>query len=229
MREKKINKATTKPVLTTKGTADTDYPYNYAGINPGQAKITQDNWNLMLINADNYLPESYNFKLAVAAYTADGHPVKLDERAAVYYKKMFDAAKKDVKNITLSPTSTRGGYRTPATQKGLFENKIARYGTASNAEAVRKAALINQPPGCSEHNAGLAMDIGTTENFEKTKTYQWLSEHAAEYGFIMRYPASKSAITGVMYEPWHWRFVGVEHAPKIKASGLCLEEYLKTL
>ena len=65
--------------------------------------------------------------------------------------------------------------------------------------------------------------------FEKTKTYQWLSENAADYGFIMRYPASKSAITGVMYEPWHWRFVGLEHAPKIKASGLCFEEYLETL
>ncbi len=221
-------KAVTQPESTSTGTTvKTGYPYNYAGINPAMTNITDDNWNMVLINADNYLPESYNFKLAVAAYAPDGSPVKLDESAAVYYKKMYTAAEED--GLKLTPTSSRGGYRTPATQQGLFEDKIKRYGKPNDAAAVKQAARINQPPGCSEHNAGLAMDIGTTTDFEKTKTYQWLSENAADYGFIMRYPASKSAITGVMYEPWHWRFVGLEHAPKIKASGLCFEEYLETL
>lgn len=218
------NKSTKPDATSAARPPKTGYPFDYAGINPVLTNTAPENWNLILVNADYYLPESYKPKLAIAV---EGYPAKLDARAAVYYKKMFTAAKQD--GFTLSPTSVNGGYRSLATQQRLFEDKIARYGTASNAEAVRKAALINQPPGCSEHNAGLAMDIKTTSNFENTKEFKWLSQHAADYGFIMRYPASKSAITGVMYEPWHWRFVGVDHAKAIKASGLCFEEYLKTI
>jgi D-alanyl-D-alanine carboxypeptidase len=74
---------------------------------------------------------------------------------------------------------------------------------------------------------GLAMDIcGTETSFENTKAFAWLNEHAADYGFILRYPKDKRSITKVMYEPWHWRYVGVENAKAIKASGKCLEEYL---
>lgn len=222
---KKTEDKSTKSDSTPAGTTlKTGYPFDYAGINPVLTNTAPENWNLILVNADYYLPESYKPKLAIAV---EGYEAKLDAGAAVYYKKMFAAAKQD--GLTLSPTSVNGGYRSLATQKRLFEDKIARYGKASNAEAVRRAALINQPPGCSEHNVGLAMDIKTTSNFESTREFKWLSEHAADYGFIMRYPESKSAITGVMYEPWHWRFVGPDHAKAIKASGLCFEEYLKTL
>jgi D-alanyl-D-alanine carboxypeptidase len=229
---KETTKATTKANTISVGTTvNTGYPYNYAGVNPEQTEITDDNWNLMLINADNYLPESYDFKLAVAI---EGYPAKLDERVVGYYKDMYDAAKKVKREksngyITLSPTSVNGGYRLPEKQQELFEQKIARFPNDTRLEAVRKASLINQPPRCSEHNAGLAMDIGTTNNFEYTEEFAWLSENAADYGFIMRYQASKSAITGVMYEPWHWRFVGVKDAKAIKASGLCFEEYYETL
>ena len=96
-----------------------------------------------------------------------------------------------------------------------------------SAEAKARAAMIIMPPGCSEHNLGLAMDIiATDNNFYKTRAYAWLTEHAQDYGFILRYPKEKQHITKVEYEPWHWRYVGVEHAKKIKEWGFCLEEYL---
>ena len=218
-----------EPDLTLAVTAGkTEYPFNYAGVNPVLTKITEENWNLMLINSDYYIPKAYsdNVNLVIAV---EGYPAKLDARVAGHYKEMFDAAKKD--GITLRPTSVNGGYRTVATQQRFFEEKIARYGKADEAAAVKKAARINQPPCCSEHNAGLAMDIYSTitNTKEFQQVFDWLSKNAANYGFIMRYPENKSDITGVMYEPWHWRFVGLEHAPKIKVSKLCLEEYLETL
>jgi D-alanyl-D-alanine carboxypeptidase len=102
----------------------------------------------------------------------------------------------------------------------------------SRAEAVNFAAQSIQPPGCSEHNSGLAIDItrpgvwDTREDFDTTKEFAWLQAHAHEYGFILRYPKDKQNITQVMYEPWHWRYVGVGPATAMKASGQCLEEYL---
>lgn len=221
-------KTATKPDSTkTSTTLKTGYPFSYAGINPVLTNISPENWNLILINADYYIPESYNFKLATAV---EGYPAKLDARAAVYYAQMFKAAKKE--DITLSPTSVNGGYRSINTQKGLFDRRIDKLISqgSSRSDAIQKAAKINQPPGCSEHNAGLAMDIISTQTtFENTKAFKWLSQNAADYGFILRYDRGKESITGVMYEPWHWRYVGADHAKAIKASGLCFEEYYKTL
>ena len=114
-------------------------------------------------------------------------------------------------------------------QKNNFERKINTYIDAgySKVEATQKAATIILPPGTSEHNAGLAMDICSLEqNFEETKEFEWLCENAADYGFILRYPEDKQDITKIIYEPWHWRYVGVEAAQEMKASGECLEEYL---
>jgi zinc D-Ala-D-Ala carboxypeptidase len=218
--------ATTKaPATTATNVSNTGYPFNYPGIKPKLTTITADNWNIMLINSDYYLPESYNFKLATAIY-----PAKLDARAAGYYAEMYNAAKKE--GITLNPTSVNAGYRSIDTQKMLFDNRIKKYEDQgyNRTVAVQKASKINQPPGCSEHNAGLAMDIISTQTtFADTKAFKWLNNNAADYGFILRYPEDKQAITKIMYEPWHWRFVGVEHAKAIKASGLCLEEYLEKL
>ena len=99
----------------------------------------------------------------------------------------------------------------------------------SRVEATQMAATRILPPGTSEHNAGLAMDIcvaSTSANFEQTDEFAWLMENAADYGFILRYPEDKQDITKITYEPWHWRYVGVENAKAMKASGECLEEYL---
>ena len=77
-----------------------------------------------------------------------------------------------------------------------------------------------------EESVRLAACVNTKESFENTKEFKWLQAHAADYGFILRYPKDKVSITKVAYEPWHWRYVGVEDAKKMKASGKCLEEYL---
>jgi D-alanyl-D-alanine carboxypeptidase len=126
----------------------------------------------------------------------------------------------------LTPLS---GHRRISTQKTNFENKIKYYMGQGydRTTATQKAAEIILPPGTSEHNAGLAMDIISLDvSFENTEAFRWLQNHAQDYGFILRYPKDKEKITGITYEPWHWRYVGVGYAREINQSGLCLEEYL---
>lgn len=210
---------TNPPSGSTTGVAS-DYAYSYAGFNPKPANMNA-NWNLILVNRNYILPEDYSPELSPAV---KGSSVRLDARVSPYYQQMFDAAQKD--GINLTPLS---GHRRISTQKTNFENKINLYVNQGydRAEATRKAATIILPPGTSEHNAGLAMDIISLDvEFEETKAFAWLQEHAQDYGFILRYPKNKEAITGITYEPWHWRFVGVQTAKAIKASGKCLEEYL---
>ena len=133
--------------------------------------------------------------------------------------------------ISLIPVS---GYRSRERQHNNFERKIKYYTGLGygKAEATRLASEIVLMPGTSEHNAGLAMDFGTNgnytldENFAKTDAFKWLSAHAADYGFILRYESDTKHITKITYEPWHWRYVGVKAAKEIKASGVTLEEYL---
>lgn len=199
------------------------YIYSYAGFNPVEITIKSDSWNLTLLNRHYTLPEGYVPQLAEAV---KGSGVYLDYRVAPHYQKMYDAALKD--GITLSPNS---GYRSYQLQKNNFENKINYYMSQGydKATAAQNASRVILLPGTSEHNAGLAMDIGwVTEDFENSSAFAWLSAHAQDYGFIMRYPKSenKQAITEIIYEPWHWRYVGVEAAKEMKASGQVLEEYL---
>lgn len=198
-----------------------DYAYAYAGFTPKEIDIRAREWNLMLVNRDYILPQDYSPELAEAAA---GTGVRMDARVAPYYQKMYDAAKAD--GITLTPLS---GHRRISTQKTNFENKINYYiGLGyDRVAATQKAAEIILPPGTSEHNAGLAMDILSLDvEFEQTAAFRWLQEHAQDYGFILRYPKDKEDITKITYEPWHWRFVGEQYAPLIKESGKCLEEYL---
>ena len=110
---------------------------------------------------------------------------------------------------------------------------VAGYRTYDRQKASYDGGVSNAAPGTTEHNLGFSADImSTTEQsydtakFEATPEYKWLSENAANYGFILRYPSGKEGVTGFDYEPWHYRYVGVEQAQKIKASGLTLEEYL---
>lgn len=200
----------------------TTYAYAYAGFNPCVVNTDIAEWWLLLVNRDNMLPEDYTATLAEAA---PGTGVNLDARAASHYTQMYKAAAKD--GVTLTPLS---GHRRISTQKKNFENKISYYQNKgySKAEATQLAAQIILPPGTSEHNAGLAMDICSLEvSFENSDEFAWLSKSAADYGFILRYPKDKTDITKITYEPWHWRYVGVEDAKKIKALGVCLEEYLE--
>lgn len=183
-----------------------------------------DLWYLVIVDSQREMPADYVPELAEVASSGK----YLDFRVARHYNDMYAAAKED--GIILTPYS---GYRSYARQQrnynNLTETYMSRY-NLSRQEAAKKAATVILPPGTSEHNLGLAMDIcNTNSSFSSQKEYKWLTEHAHEYGFILRYTAEKQDITGIIPEPWHWRYVGIEHAGKIKDSGLCLEEYLQQI
>lgn len=118
-------------------------------------------------------------------------------------------------------------YRDYTTQQYLYERKVAQ----CNGDRVAAARIV-APPGTSEHQTGLCCDIADKfyavkdASLENSDTYQWMYAHCAEYGFILRYPKDKEEITEIMYEPWHFRYVGKEAAKYIMEHGLCLEEFL---
>ena len=142
---------------------------------------------------------------------------------------MCAAAEKD--GVSLLVISS---FRLHSRQVTLFQNQLkkvqANNPQLSEQAAIDKAATVVAYPGSSEHELGLAVDFNSVEEtFENTKQFAWLQAHAAEYGFIMRYPKSNQGITGVIYEPWHYRYVGKDHAAKINQLGYCLEEYVTYL
>lgn len=187
---------------------------------PKIISISEEKWYLTLVNTGFRIPDDYSPDLVYVC----GSGEQLDSKVAVHYEKMYNAALED--GVTLTPCS---GYRSYELQERNYNNKTAFYETLgySHDEALVKAATIIMPPGSSEHNLGYAMDIVCVEEwFEDTAEFKWLNENAADYGFILRYPSDKTNITKVTYEPWHWRYVGVEDAKAIKASGQVLEEYL---
>lgn len=183
-----------------------------------------ENWNLVVVNSGREYVSTYEPELAEIVKGSDKY---LDKRVAPHYDEMYEAAKKD--GIILTPYS---GYRSYERQKINYENLTNQYMTQnglSKEDAAKKAASVILPPGTSEHNIGIAIDIcNTYDSFANTKEYAWLTEHAQDYGFILRYTAEKQPITGIVSEPWHWRYVGVEYAKEIKESGLCLEEFLES-
>lgn len=208
-------------------TGNKDYKYAYAGFTPKTISINADTpLSKVLLNGENVLPDGYEPTLAEAV---EGSGVYLDYRVAPFYQAMYDAALED--GITLNPVS---GYRSYDLQTRNFENSISEIMESKNPDRTKatvEAATEIMIPGGSEHNAGLAMDIcSLSESFEDTEEFAWLSENAADYGFILRYPKDEKSksITKVIYEPWHYRFVGVDTAKDIKAKGVTLEEYLKT-
>ena len=212
------------PVETTQPAEKIDdYEYAYAGFEPAYANLDIEDWKMLLVNRDYILPDDFEVELA-PSISADSDSLKLDYRVAPHYNKMYLAALAD--GIELVPIS---GYRSVERQQRNFENKIQKYLDQGygKIEATQMAATIILPPGTSEHNAGLAMDICSLEqNFEDTEEFAWLCENAADYGFILRYPEDKQDITKIIYEPWHWRYVGIDAAKEMKASGECFEEYL---
>lgn len=185
---------------------------------------------LLLVNAENPLAES--FAPGELAELSNGH--RMDARALPDLEAMFA----DMEASGLSPLIC-SSYRTQEKQAALFANKVERVRAAdpglSEQDAEKEAARWVARPGTSEHQTGLALDIVSLQNQnldesqEETAEFQWLAEHSWEYGFILRYPEDKSAVTGIGYEPWHFRYVGREAASAIRESGLCLEEWLDTV
>lgn len=176
-------------------------------------------WEMLLVNADNPLPAEY--EPPELAYTGD-NDCPQDSRIIEALTKFVEAAKEEGLPVYLS-----SGYRSYSEQQILFQNMVNREGSE---EAASK---IVAKPGTSEHQTGLSCDITDiyrnpkTHDLEETPTYIWMSQHCHEYGFIVRYPSDKSSITGIIYEPWHFRYVGIEAATYIMENNLCLEEFIE--
>ena len=188
-----------------------------------------EDWKLLLVNPWNKLPENYAATLKLKRL-ANG--LQVDER--IYDD--LNAMLTDCWGAGLHPVVC-SAYRPHATQIRLHNNKIARlrYAGYSYEAAVKEAGRWVAVPGTSEHETGMALDIVSysyqllDEAQENTAEQKWFMEHCWEYGFILRYPKDKTEITGIGYEPWHYRYVGRETAAKMKESGLCLEEYIASL
>ena len=185
--------------------------------------LNQKHWSVVVVDKNRQMPEGYVPELEYIA----GTDYELDSRAAGQFNKMYDAAKDE--GIELAPYSA---YRRYSTQETNYNNLVNQYlGQGySQQEAEDLAATEILPAGCSEHNLGLAIDIaGTEDSFKNTAEYQWLCENAYKYGFIERYPEGSQDVTGVMAEPWHWRYIGPSYAKDMKAKGsTTLEEYLQS-
>lgn len=189
-----------------------------------------DEWNLRLVNAKNPLPNGFTVETAkIEASYARDVGMLYDAKAVSYLNQMCAAAEKDGINLLVISS-----HRTNARQTVLYNNQVnkqkANHPEMSDAEVKKLAATISAYPGTSEHEVGLAVDFNSVEqSFENTAEFQWLKTNAAEYGFILRYTKEKQDITGVIYEPWHYRYVGQKHAKKINELGYCLEEYIDYL
>ncbi len=180
-----------------------------------------DDWRLSLVNQENELPENFEIELASIDKTR-----KFDKRAITYLTDMLQ----DIKKAGIYNVWVQSSYRSVEYQQKLFDQKIQEYmnlGTSREDAENLTLQLINKP-GTSEHNLGLAVDFNYVDySFDETEGFKWLQENAANYGFILRYRKDKEDITKVSYEPWHWRYVGEEHAKKINELDMCLEEYIK--
>lgn len=181
-------------------------------------------WELTLVNNDNLLSSDF-----IPELTSIGNGQYFDSRAADYLELFVAAAKNEGLSVYITSS-----YRSYATQQMLFNNKVSQYlySEGSREAAETKARTIVAYPGTSEHQLGLACDIVDkyyeymNESLADTELSKWMVEHCAEYGFILRYPDGKQDVTGVMYEPWHFRYVGVEAATYIMKNDLCLEEFV---
>lgn len=207
------------------------------------ANIFKHGRNLMLLNNDWELPEDFKWDLV---YWSNGQSVDalslnykeydqvfaVDRAAYQPLKDMFAAAQKA--GVPLQMVSP---YRSIQKQDRLFTESVNYYKNQgySESEAIKKANISRTFTGTSEHNTGFGFDIlekgnwTLSEKFENTAQFKWLMENAENYGFILRYRKDKTDITGIMYEPWHFRYVGVEHARKINSKNMCLEEYIAYL
>ena len=183
-----------------------------------------DNELLTLVNPWNELPEDWQVDLVTLS-----NGLQIDRRCYDALQEMMDACREAGYEPLIC-----SAYRTQETQQNLFNNKVAKLEAEgkSHDEAVQEAGTVVAVPGTSEHQLGLAVDVvdvnnqNLTEEQEKTPTQKWLMANSWRYGFIHRYPNSKSDITGIIYEPWHYRYVGKDAAQEIFNKGITLEEYL---
>ena len=183
-----------------------------------EAQYNEDNWSLILVNKDHPVPSGYNIEL-----TQLDNGVYVDGRILPDLQNMFD----DMRREGFDPVVGEG-YRTNAEQKKMMSDKINEFRGQgySKKEAEELAKNWVALPGTSEHELGLALDINSESGECEWDIYAWLADNAHRYGFILRYPEGKEQITGIEYEPWHYRYVGLAAAEEMYGSGVTLEEYL---
>lgn len=189
--------------------------------------LSKDDWQLVLVNKQHPVPDDYTFTLGKIKGT-----MKCDVRIIDDLMDMMQSAKADgIRLVVCSP------YRDYNRQTVLFNRKIDSYMEKgySYMDSYKLASMTVTVPGASEHQIGLALDIVSTSyaalqtGFGETKAGKWLKEHCDEFGFILRYPEGKEYITGIQYEPWHFRYVGKEAAAEIMERDITLEEFLEEL
>jgi len=214
--------------------SDTYEEYGQAGSPNSPSQVSTepaynpDEWRLLLVSPRH--PVGVDFSPPELETISGDH--RVDSRIAGSLRAMIASAAEQ--GVELMVTSA---YRPATRQAYLHERQIERfvnYGQPRE-EAVATASTIVLPPGTSEHQTGLAVDIVTpghqmlTESFADTPAGIWLAANAHRYGFILRYPRDSMHITGVIFEPWHFRYVGAEHAGAIFEGGYILEEYLASI
>lgn len=205
----------TEPEETT-----TKPPVKWEKYNPID-ELAGENWALTLISKKYPLGKTYSPTLTPVI---DGSTITADSRVSEAYKTMYADALSQ--NIILTPYSAYCSYNR---QKTNFDNKVSAFTLQgmTQEDAIANAEKRIEPAGCSENGAGLSVDIlSASAGFASTAEYKWLIANAHNYGFILRYPEDKVEITGMIYQPWHWRYVGVAAATEMKNNNQCLEEYL---
>ena len=194
--------------------------------------FTASGAKILLVNPWNAIPQGYTPELVDIPHglATSGLQVSIECYDALIA--MLEAC-----NAESPRACVVSGYRTQEYQARLYNNKVSRVEAQgySHEEALIEAAKVVAIPGTSEHQLGLAVDIVDTRSYSLTDiqetlpAQQWLMAHSWEYGFILRYPADKTDVTGIIYEPWHYRYVGTELAKELYESSLTLEEYLQNL
>lgn len=216
---------TTTGATTTKATRASEIEKNTTNKTSGEHYIqpAKADWNLKLVNSWNPLEKNYKQPLEIYAGTNQFDSRAIDKLRALV---------KDGKKYNIRVASL---FRTYEHQQRLYNNRVAKEMAKGNkrAQAEVIAASVVARPGTSEHNLGLAVDFlfgkysSLSPDYENTEAYAWMLEHCADYGFILRYPKNKQSVTGVIFEPWHYRYVGEQAAQEIMSRGICLEEYLQ--
>lgn len=181
-------------------------------------------WRLLLVNDWNPITADYEQDITLVSVGSQ----KVDSRIIDDLNTMLTAGK-------AYGIGVQSGYRAYAHQSSLYWRKVDEYKNLGydNVAAQTAAGKVVKRPGYSEHNCGLAVDLGGSGNFKleadfaDTPAYAWLIENCADYGFILRFPEGKENITGVIYEAWHFRYVGKDAATYMMENDLCLEEYLE--
>lgn len=189
---------------------------------------------MLLVNKNNTLDQNYFPSGLIYSNPLRGRAtvnLRLNKEAMKQLNYMLDSAYRD----GVSGMVITSAFRTFDKQTSLFNNKTSILSRKMNRKAaMEEASKVVAIPGSSEHQTGLAADIcsegvGLISNFANTKQGKWLEDNSWKYGFIVRYPEDKSKITGIIYEPWHVRYVGSVHSEIMKTNGMCLEEYVEYL